>query len=68
MHSAPETIFEVLPNAPSMCDMKTVIVGGVTWLFQRVTVASATNDFKRPSLLREVASGALAGLKILREA
>ena len=46
--------------------MKTVTVGGVTWLFQRVTPASATNDFKGPKLL--LASGALAGLKILREA
>ena len=27
-------IFEVLLNAPSMCGMKTVIVGGVTRLFK----------------------------------
>ena len=34
VHNALETIFEVLPNAPSMCGMKTVIVGGVTRLFK----------------------------------
>ena len=63
--NAEEAAFEALPNPPSTCDTKTVMVVGVTGLFQRVTLFSATKDIVGPKQLREVASDVLAGLKIL---